>query len=81
MDIEVDVTVDVSGLRCPDPLSVVRNKIRDMEVGQILYVIATDRATTWDLPNYCRFLKHEMVHKEAEDKPYLYWIRKSENGR
>jgi tRNA 2-thiouridine synthesizing protein A len=80
MDIDVDVTVDVSGLRCPEPLMVVRNKIMDMESGRVLKVTATDLTTTWDIPNYCKYLKHELLRQEEHDKIYSFWIRKG-NGR
>jgi tRNA 2-thiouridine synthesizing protein A len=80
MDIDADVMVDASGLRCPEPLMVVRNKMMDMESGQIIQVLATDPSTSWDFPKFCTFLRHELVHKEEHDEgqgtQYLYWIRK-----
>ena len=81
MDIEADVVVDASGLICPEPLMVVRNKLMDMESGQIIQVLATDPSTSWDFPNFCRFLRHELVHKEEREEgngiQYMYWIRKA----
>lgn len=76
MTIEEDATVDATGLRCPEPLMVVRNKLMDMETGEIVKVIATDPSTTWDFPNFCKFLHHELVHHEEKDGQYYYWICK-----
>ena len=73
---DFDVDVDASGLRCPDPLMVVRNRLMDMSSGEVIRVTATDPSTSWDFPNFCKFLSHEMVHQETEGDIYTYWIRK-----
>lgn len=76
MSYEADIELDTKGLRCPEPLMVVRNKLRTMDSGQIVKVTATDPSTSWDFPNFCKFLSHEMVHHESDDDEYRYWIRK-----
>ena len=76
MDNKVDVTVDTKGLRCPEPLMIVRNKMMDMTSGQVIKVVATDPSTTWDFPKFCKFLNHELLCKEEDDKEYRFWIRK-----
>lgn len=76
MTIEVDVEIDAKGLRCPEPLMVVRNKLMDMSKGEVIKVVATDPSTSWDFPNFCKFLSHELVHQETDDDEYSYWIRK-----
>lgn len=74
--IEVAIEVDASGLRCPEPLMLVRNQMMDMQSGEVIKVVATDPSTSWDFPNFCKFLKHEMVLSKTDVTPYLYWIRK-----
>jgi tRNA 2-thiouridine synthesizing protein A len=82
MTIQEDVLVDATGLRCPEPLMVVRNKLMDMAPGQVIKVIATDPSTAWDFANFCRFLNHELVDQSTdvdqatESELYIYWIRK-----
>jgi len=76
MTTKEDVVVDAKGLRCPEPLMVVRNRMMDMASGQIIKVLATDPSTSWDFPNFCRFLNHELVQQESADGVYVYWIRK-----
>ena len=76
MTIVADIELDTKGLRCPEPLMVVRNKLRDMESGQVVKVTATDPSTSWDFPNFCKFLSHELVHHETEGEEYVYWIKK-----
>ena len=76
MDIGADSEIDATGLRCPEPLMLVRNKIMDMEAGQVLKITATDPSTSWDFPKFCKFLKHELIASETEGALYFYWIRK-----
>lgn len=54
------------------------NKVRDMQVGEVLEVLATDPSTTRDIPKFCRFLGHELVLQEVleEASEYRYRIRK-----
>lgn len=56
---------------------VVRNKMMDMESGQVVQVVATDPSTSRDFPNFCKYLGHELVHQETAQDEYLYWIRKA----
>jgi len=71
-----DHTIDVLGLRCPEPLMMVRLKMRKIAVGETLLVIADDPATTRDIPSYCRFIEHELVASETDDTPFRYLICK-----
>lgn len=78
MAVDADVELDTKGLRCPEPLMVLRNKIMDMKPGEVVKVVATDPSTAWDFANFCKFLSHELVEKAEEDDIYTYWIRKGE---
>lgn len=72
-----DNTLDTTGLRCPEPVMMVRKTIRNMAVGQTLLVIADDPATTRDIPGFCRFMEHELLESASEQLPYRYLLRKS----
>ncbi|XOV89358.1 MAG: sulfurtransferase TusA [Pseudomonadota bacterium] len=71
-----DEFVDATGLRCPEPLMVTRNRMMDMASGQVIKIVATDPSTRWDFANFCKFLNHEMLAEEQEGETYTYWIRK-----
>lgn len=70
--------LDARGLYCPEPVMMLHNKVRDMQAGELLEVIATDPSTTRDIPKFCRFLGHELVAQEAlgEKNEFRYLIRK-----
>ena len=74
---ETEVVLDTCGLYCPEPVMMLHNKIRDVEPGTVIKVVATDPATTRDIPKFCNFLKHELVEQQQEGELYIYRIRKA----
>lgn len=71
-----DQTLDALGLRCPEPVMMVRLRLRKMQVGETLLIIADDPATTRDIPAFCRFMDHELVASYTEAIPYRYLVKK-----
>ena len=71
------VELDATGLFCPEPVMLLHNKIRDMEAGGVLRVVATDPSTTRDIPKFCTYLGHELLENYVQDKKYYYLIRKN----
>lgn len=72
--------LDARGLYCPEPVMMLHNRVRDMQAGELLEVLATDPSTTRDIPKFCRFLGHELVQQEAlpERREFRYVIRKGD---
>jgi tRNA 2-thiouridine synthesizing protein A len=70
------VHLDTLGLRCPEPVMLIRIEIRKLQVGDLLEVVADDPATTRDVPAFCRFMDHELVSADTTSAPYRYVIRK-----
>ncbi|KFZ30904.1 hypothetical protein IDSA_07460 [Pseudidiomarina salinarum] len=77
---EAQVELDTLGLRCPEPVMLIRVAIRRMAPGELLAVIADDPATTRDIPSFCRFMDHELVRAETSAPPYTYLIRKGDSA-
>lgn len=69
-------TLDALGLRCPEPVMMVRKKVREMKDGEVLLVIADDPSTTRDIPSFCEFMDHTLAASETESPPFRYWIKK-----
>jgi tRNA 2-thiouridine synthesizing protein A len=74
-----DQTLDALGLRCPEPVMMVRLQMRKMQVGETLLIIADDPATTRDIPAFCRFMDHELVVSDTAKLPYRYMVKKLSN--
>jgi len=75
-DFKVDHTMDAQGLYCPEPVMLLHNKVRDMNDGQVLRVIATDPSTQRDIPKFCSFLGHDLIEQQVNGDIFEYYIRK-----
>lgn len=73
---EPDYTIDARGLMCPEPLMMVRNKVREMAVGETVGVVATDPSTVRDFVNLCRFRGHELAASCRDGELFRFVIRK-----
>lgn len=69
-------SLDTQGLRCPEPVMMVRKTIRTMQAGDVLLVMADDPSTTRDIPSFCRFMDHQLLAQQTEQLPYQYLIKK-----
>jgi tRNA 2-thiouridine synthesizing protein A len=77
MEIVADSHLDATGLFCPEPVMMLHNRVREIESGTVLEVIATDPSTQRDIPKFCTFLGHELVKQFVRDRKYYYYIRKA----
>lgn len=71
-----DKELDALGLRCPEPVMMVRLEIRNMQDGQTLLIHADDPATKRDIPNFCRFMDHKLVAQQIDELPYQFLVKK-----
>lgn len=71
-----EVLLDTCGLYCPEPVMMLHNAVRDAAVGDVIVVVATDPATTRDIPKFCTFLGHSLLAQEEADGKLTYRVRK-----
>ncbi len=76
MNSEIEKVLDTSGLLCPEPVMMLHKAVREIPNGAIIKVIATDPSTTRDIPKFCHFLGHELLHQESDERSYTYIIKK-----
>ena len=76
MTFTADYQLDAVGLYCPEPVMMLHNRVRDIEAGQVLQVTASDPSTTRDIPKFCTFLGHELLHHGKEGENFVYFIKK-----
>ncbi len=76
-DIQVDSVLDCTGLLCPIPVVKTSKAIKEVEVGQILQMIATDPGAPPDMEAWCRQTGHEMVDSKTEDGQFIFWFRRT----
>lgn len=73
---QADQQLDALGLRCPEPVMMVRKSVRAMQEGETLLILADDPATTRDIPSFCRHMDHTLIASDTSMLPYRYLIRK-----
>ncbi|MDA9909279.1 sulfurtransferase TusA [Gammaproteobacteria bacterium] len=72
--------LDAKGLFCPEPVMLLHKKIREIDPGETLLLVATDPSTTRDVPKFCHFLGHELLSSVEDGQTYRYSIRKSSSS-
>jgi len=68
--------LDALGLRCPEPVMMVRKAVRHMAAGETLLILADDPATTRDIPSFCQFMDHTLLASDTETSPFRFLIKK-----
>ena len=71
-----DQVLDTTGLFCPEPVMMLHSTFKDIKVGDVVKVLATDPSTTRDIPKFCLFLGHELIEQAETGSEYEYLIRK-----
>jgi tRNA 2-thiouridine synthesizing protein A len=54
------VEVDATGLSCPMPVIELAKAVRELELGQVVRLLATDPAAKVDVPVWCRMQRQRL---------------------
>jgi len=74
---QVDKEVDCSGMLCPMPIVLTTKAIKELEVGQILKIVATDAGAPPDMQAWSRQTGHKLLESNADDGIYTFYFRRS----
>jgi tRNA 2-thiouridine synthesizing protein A len=77
MNNQIDKTLDTSGLLCPEPVMLLHKTVKEVAIGELIEVIATDPSTQRDIPKFCLFLGHDLVEQKKNGTQFFYYIRKN----
>ncbi|MFD0686861.1 sulfurtransferase TusA family protein [Actinomadura fibrosa] len=59
------LVIDALGRKCPIPIIMLAERIREVPVGQIVAVLADDAAARTDVPAWCRMKSQDFVWEET----------------
>ncbi|MFK8012746.1 MAG: sulfurtransferase TusA family protein [Marinicellaceae bacterium] len=76
MNIDYDIFIDAQGLKCPQPLLLTKQAIKQLKKNQVLQLVATDPHTDLDIEVWCDRFEHEIIHTSDKNGVYKFWIRK-----
>lgn len=68
--------LDARGLRCPLPVLKARKRLKSLETGAQLRVIADDPAAVIDVPHFCTEQGHTLEQQAEENDALVFVIRK-----
>ncbi len=69
--------LDAKGLNCPLPVLKTRKALRDVALGDLLTVLATDPASTIDIRHFCNVSGQELIECSEVDGVYTFVIRRT----
>jgi len=72
-----DDTLDCLGLLCPAPIVKLSKKIRAMDAGNVLELIADDEGALEDVPAWCRKTGNELLETVTEGDTYKFYVKKA----
>ncbi|WP_067478443.1 sulfurtransferase TusA family protein [Actinomadura hibisca] len=59
------LVIDALGRKCPIPIIMLAERIREVPVGEIVAVLADDVAARTDVPAWCRMKSQDFVWEET----------------
>jgi TusA-related sulfurtransferase len=74
--IEIETTLDTSGLRCPIPILHTKRALAKMQVGELLRVITTDLSAPKDFDAMLQHTPHSLLGSVEQDARFEILIRK-----
>ena len=75
--LQPDVEVDARGTFCPEPVIATQNRMREMQAGEVLMLLADDAGVAVDIPAWCMSTSNEFLGLLKEPLMYRVYVRKS----
>ncbi len=61
---DAELSVDCLGQKCPQPIIELARRIGEVQIGELIELLADDPAAGPDLAAWCRMRQHELVANE-----------------
>ena len=72
------LTIDALGRKCPIPIIMLAERIREVPVGQVVAVLADDPAAQSDVPAWCMLKSQEfLMAAELPGDGWAFLVRRS----
>jgi tRNA 2-thiouridine synthesizing protein A len=72
----IDRELDARGLNCPLPLMKAKKALTEMQIGQVLRVVATDSGSMPDFRTFAQQAGHEMIEQRNDGREYIHVLRR-----
>ena len=71
-----DLTLYAVGMMCPMPIVELSKKMKELEAGTVLEVLADDEGVVEDVPSWCNRTGNEYLGHEIEGDVIKSYVRK-----
>ena len=76
-DLAPVLTIDALGRKCPIPIIMLAEQIKDVPLGAIVSVLADDPAAYTDVPSWCAMKAQEFVFAQDLPRGWALFIRRT----
>jgi tRNA 2-thiouridine synthesizing protein A len=73
----VALTIDALGRKCPIPIIMLAERIREVAIGETIAVLADDPAAKSDLPAWCMLKSQEYLETRELASGWAFLVRRS----
>lgn len=70
-------TLDCQGLLCPVPIIKLSKAIKQIQVGEVLEMLATDPGSVPDMEGFQEQTGHQVVHREQQGGVYRFLVKRT----
>ncbi|MDQ0857370.1 sulfurtransferase TusA family protein [Bacillus sp. V2I10] len=77
ISLKTDITLDAKGLACPMPIVKTKKAMQDLEEGQVLMILATDKGSKADLKAWAGSSGHQYLGTIEDGDVLKHYLRKS----
>jgi tRNA 2-thiouridine synthesizing protein A len=71
------LVIDALGRKCPIPIIMLAERIRDVPIGEMIAVLADDPAAKTDVPAWCTMKSQEFVTTTDLPRGWSFLIKRS----
>ncbi len=71
-----DVELDARNMACPMPILRTHKSLSQMSSGQVLRVVATDKAAPKDFEAFCRQTGNELLSMSEQNGEHCFYLRR-----
>lgn len=73
---EYDREVDARGLACPLPILRAKKALADMQSGQILKIVCTDRGSVRDFQAFAKQTGNDLLRQVTAEPEFIHFLRR-----
>ncbi len=73
---DFDTELDARGLSCPLPILRAKKSLSQINSGQVLRIVATDKGALNDFAEFCRQTGNELLSSTAQNGEFVFLIRR-----